>query len=258
MAKQPSNTPSQPPKSSSAPASTNTSRREARRLADERRKRQRWIAAAVIGAGLIVLVVLIYLVTRPAPLDVKNVSTTQPANASGHAWGAPADQAKVVIVEYSDFQCPFCGRHALTTLPALAERYGNNPNVRYEFHPYAFIGPESKDAAAAALCAAEQEKFWPLHDTIFANQNGENVGTFSKANLKKIAEAVGLDMGAFNDCFDSGRLMKDVNNYLVEGQKLGVQSTPTFFVNGKQLLGALPAQDFFNAIDQALANAGAS
>lgn len=258
MAKQPSKTPSQPPKTSSVPASTSTSRREAKRLADERRKRQRWIAIGVVAVGLIILVVLIYLVTRPTPLAVKNVSTTQPAGASGTAWGGSKDQAKVLIVEYSDFQCPFCGRHALTTLPALAERYGNNPNVRYEFHPYAFIGPESKDAASAALCAAEQEKFWPLHDTIFANQNGENAGTFSKANLKKIAEAVGLDMGAFNDCFDSGRLMKDVNNYLTEAQKLGVQSTPTFYINGKQFLGALPAQDFYTAIDQALASAGAS
>ncbi len=258
MAKQPSNTPSQPPKASSTPSSTNTSRREARRLADERRQRQRWIAIGVIAVGVIVLVALIYLVTRPTPLVVKSVSTTQPASASGTAWGGSADQAKVVIAEYSDFQCPFCGRHALTTLPALIERYGNNPNVRYEFHPYSFIGPESKAAAAAALCSAEQEKFWPMHDTIYANQNGENVGTFSKANLRMIAQAAGLDMGVFNDCFDSGRLMKDVNNFLAEGQKLGVQSTPTFFVNGQQLLGALPAQDFYTAIDQALANVGAS
>ncbi len=223
-----------------------------------RRQRQRWIALGVVAAGVVVLAVLIYLVTRPSPLDVKNVSTFQPAGASGTAWGGTKDQAKVVIVEYSDFQCPFCGRHALNTIPLLEKRYASNSAVRYEFHPFAFIGPESQDAAAAALCAAEQEKFWPFHDTVFANQNGENEGTFAKANLKKIAQAVGLDMGKFNECFDSGRMMAEVNNYLSEGQKQGVQSTPTFYINGQQILGALPAQDFYNAIDQALAKAGAS
>ncbi len=251
--------PSSAPASGPAPASTSTSaattRRTARQQREAQRKRNRYIAYGIVAAGALLVIALIFWVNRPRPIDIANVSTENPPNANGLAWGAP-EGAAVVIQEFSDFQCPFCGRHATGTMPQLIERYANNPNVRYEFHPYAFIGQESVDAAAAALCASDQNLFWPFHDTVYANQNGENLGTFSKANLKTIAEAVGLEMTQFNQCFDGGDKLQEVNRFRTEAAQLGVQSTPTFFINGQQVLGAQPASAFNGIIDQALAAAG--
>lgn len=246
----PGNTPAAPTAVSPA-----ASRRTARQQREAQRKRNRYIAYGVIVAGVILVIALIFWVNRPQPLDLKDVSTENPPNANGLAWGGP-EGAAVVIKEYSDFQCPFCGRHSLNTVPLLIERYANNPNVRYEFHPYAFIGQESTDAAAAALCASDQNKFWPFHDTVFANQNGENLGAFSKANLKSIAQAVGLDMAQFNQCFDGGEKLQEVNKYKTEAAQLGVSSTPTFFIDGQEVKGAQPASAFNAIIDQALADAG--
>lgn len=234
-----------------------SSRREARRQREARQKRQRVLAIAVIVIGVVLLVGLLWWGNRPPSIELKEVHTEQPPGADGLAWGGP-EGAAVLVVEYSDFQCPYCARHSLQTLPQLIDRYGDNPNVRYEYRPFAFIGPESVDAAMAALCAAEQDMFWPYHDTLFANQGGENVGVFSKDNLRVVAEAVGLNMSDFNECFESGRHRRTVNDYLQQGRRDGISSTPMFFVNGELIQGAQPAQAFFEAIDKALAAAGAS
>jgi protein-disulfide isomerase len=235
--------------------SSRQQRLAARRERAARQRRQRTIALAVIILGMVGIIVLLYWSSRPAPFALAAVYTDQPPGADGMAWGGP-EGAAVLIEEYSDFQCPYCGRHALQTTPLLIDKYGTNANVRYVYHPYAFIGPESVDAAAAAYCASEQDLFWPFHDTVFANQRGENQGQFTKDHLKQIAKAVGLDMGTFNDCFDSGRTRVDVNRSLKEGRDRGIQSTPMFFVNGKLIEGAQPANVFFEAIDKALAAAG--
>ncbi len=243
----------QPTKTSTPPASA-ASRRATRQQREAQRQRNRYIALGIVALAAVLFIALILWVNRPKPISLAKVFTENPPNANGLAWGP--EGAAVVIQDFSDFQCPYCGKHSLETVPQLIARYANNPNVRYEFHPFAFIGPESVDAAAAAFCAADQEKFWPFHDTVFANQNGENLGAFSKDNLRKIAQAAGLDMGAFNKCFDSGEKRRNVNDYLAAGRKLGVQSTPTFYINGQQVLGAQPASQFSALIDQALAAAG--
>ncbi|NOZ49828.1 MAG: thioredoxin domain-containing protein [Chloroflexi bacterium] len=237
------------------PKSSRQERLEARRQRESRRKKQRIIALTVVTLGLIGLIAIIYWNSRPEPFVVSGVHTEQPPGADGMSWGGP-ENAAVVIEEYSDFQCPYCGRHATETIPQLIEKYGNNPNVRYVFHPYPFIGTESVDAAAAGYCASEQNLFWAFHDTVFANQRGENQGQFSKDNLKAIAKAVGLNMSQFNECFDSGRTRVDANRSLQEGRQRGIQSTPMFFVNGKLIKGAQPASVFIEAIDNALTAAG--
>ncbi len=248
MTKKPSK-PAEPVAASSAAA-----RRELRRQREARRRRIRYLAYSVIALGVLLVVGLIVWVNRPRPLELSRVFTENPPNADGLAWGGP-ENAAVVIREYSDFQCPFCARHALETLPQLIERYAANPNVRYEFHPFAFLGPESVDATMAALCAADQDKFWPYHDTLFANQRGENIGAFNRTSLRQIAQAIGLDMGQFDRCWDSGVKRRDVNDFLSEGRQRGVQSTPTFFINDRQILGAQPLETFISAIEEALAAA---
>lgn len=109
---------------------------------------------------------------------------------------------------------------------------------------FAFLGDESQWAAEAAECAADQNKYWEYHDKLFASQNGENQGAFSKDNLKKFAADLGLDTTAFNSCLDSGKYTQQVQTDTQIAQQIGVQSTPSFLVNGTPLIGAQSIERF--------------
>ena len=113
------------------------------------------------------------------------------------------------------------------------------------------------DSAVGAICAAEQDLFWPYHDTLFANQTG-GAAVLQKDFLEQIAIAIGANSRQFNDCMDSGSARRTVNDLRSEGQRLGVNSTPTFFINGAPVNGNQPLGVFTEAIDAALAEAGAS
>jgi protein-disulfide isomerase len=121
--------------------------------------------------------------------------------------------------------------------------------VRFGYLNFAFLGDESQWAAEAAECAGDQDKFWEFHDYLFSHQNGENQGAFSKENLKGFAADMGLDTQAFNTCLDSGKYTQLVTDQTNLGRQLGVQSTPTFAVNGQPLVGALPYETFQQTID---------
>ncbi len=112
-----------------------------------------------------------------------------------------------------------------------------------------FIGPESGWAAEAAECANEQGKFWDYANYVLTHQAGENVGAFSKENLKGFAQKVTLDMAKFNACFDSGKYAQMAQSENAQGQSRGVRATPTFFVNGQKIEGLLSAQQFGQLID---------
>ncbi len=198
---------------------------------------------------------LIWWANQPPAIAMSNLHTDQPASADGMAWGGP-EGAAVVIEDFSDFGCSHCGAFALTTGPALAERYGDNPNVRFEFKPF-YLSQTTMDAAVGGICAAEQNLFWPYHDTLFANQDG-GPAVYQKAFLEQIAVAIGADSGQFNDCLGGGAGRRAVNDYRSEGQSLGVNSTPSFFVNGELISGNQPLSVFTQAIDAALAEAGVS
>jgi len=109
---------------------------------------------------------------------------------------------------------------------------------------FAFLGDESQWAAEAAECAADQNKYWEYHDKLFASQNGENQGAFSKDNLKKFAADLGFDTTAFNSCLDSGKYTQQVQSDTQMAQQIGVQSTPSFLVNGTPLVGAQSIERF--------------
>ncbi|MDP2660784.1 MAG: DsbA family protein, partial [Dehalococcoidia bacterium] len=158
----------------------------------------------------------------------------------------------VTVIEYSDFQCPYCAQFALRTFPSVDQNYVETGKVIWSFRNMARIGDESKQAAQAAECAGDQAKFWPYHDKLFASQKGENLGTFANDKLKGFAQDLGLDAGAFGSCLDSGKYNDLVNRELVEANQRGITGTPTFFVNGKKLEGALPYGDFQKALDAAL------
>ena len=114
------------------------------------------------------------------------------------------------------------------------------------------MGPESQWAAEASECAAEQDAFWEYHDFLYENQNGENRGAFSQDNLIQFAGQLGLDEDAFNQCLDSGKYTDIVQQEKQIAQQLGVQSTPTFVINGRPVVGAQPFESFQQVIESIL------
>ena len=132
------------------------------------------------------------------------------------------------------------------------ETYAGTGLVRYEFNDFAFLGQESLRAAEAATCADEQGSFWQYHDTIFLNQRGENGGAFADENLRTFAAAIGLDEGDFNTCLGSNRHRNEINDGIVEARDFGVQSTPSFRINGELVEGLVSFEQFQAIIDQEL------
>lgn len=162
-------------------------------------------------------------------------------------------KAKVTIVEYSDFQCPFCGRFYKNVLPSIVKDYIDTGKVKFVYKSLAFLGKESDDTANAAFCAREQNKFWEFHNYIFEHQNGENQGTFSIDNLKKFGAELGLNTTQYNSCIDTNKYSAQVKEEIAEANANGFNSTPSFAIGTQALVGAQPYEQFKTAIDAELA-----
>lgn len=163
--------------------------------------------------------------------------------------------AKVTVIEFADFQCPFCKQWFNAVEPNLMKDYVNTGKVKFAFRQYAFLGQESTWAAEAAECANDQGKFWDFHNYLYQNQGSENSGTFAKDKLEAIAATLGLDTNKFDNCLDTDQHAKDVADELAAGQKSGVTGTPATFVNGMMVAGAQPYTTFQSLIDQEIKNA---
>jgi len=157
----------------------------------------------------------------------------------------PAD-APVRIVEFSDFECPYC-RSAEKTLQALLVKYAGKVSLAYQDFPLTGIHPGAQKAAEASRCAADQGKYWPYHDRLLASASLED------SALKEHAKDLGLDRKRFDACLDSGSMRAAVDSDAQQGRLAGVAATPTFFVNGIPLSGAQPAAAFEKIIDEELA-----
>lgn len=166
--------------------------------------------------------------------------------AKGPSRG-PAD-AKVTIVEFSDFQCPFCSR-AEESVEQVMTAYAGKVRIFYRHYPLSFH-PFAAKAAEAAACADEQGKFWDYHHTLFKNQQ-----KLAVPDLKEHAASVGLDAAKFAECLDSGKMKATIDADLAEGTKSGVSGTPAFFINGVFLNGAQPFEAFDKVIKAELAHA---
>jgi protein-disulfide isomerase len=158
--------------------------------------------------------------------------------------------AAVTIVEFSDFQCPFCQQVA-PTLKRVRETYGDQVRIVWKDFPLTQIHPQAFKAGEAAHCAAEQDKFWEYHDRLFANQQALQPG-----DLKTYAADLGLDTAAFNECVDGSRYGNRVSEGVAQGSRLGVNSTPTVYINGRILAGAHPYETFAAIIDEELSRTG--
>ncbi|GAB4372966.1 MAG: thioredoxin domain-containing protein [Acidobacteriota bacterium] len=162
----------------------------------------------------------------------------------------PAD-APVTIVEFTDYECPYCAR-AHETIRRVLETYGDKVRLVVRDYPLSFHQHAQK-AAEAAGCADEQGQFRAMYDKLFASQRALDVDS-----LKRYAQELGLDTEAFNQCLDSGQRADEVRADFEAGSRLGVSGTPAFFVNGRMLSGALPFEEFKKVIDEELARAGAA
>lgn len=161
------------------------------------------------------------------------------------------EDAPVTMVEYADFQCPFCGKFAREVEPELIERYVESGRLKIEWRDFPYLGQESANAALAARAAHEQDKFWEYHDALYRDQVSLNSGAFSDENLVAFAEEAGLDVEQFESDLTSGKYERAVSQDLQEGQRLGISGTPTFFINDRMLVGAQPIEAFEEAIEEA-------
>lgn len=163
------------------------------------------------------------------------------------------EDAPVIIIEFSDFQCPFCERFYNATLNSLLKNYEGKVKFVYRDFPISSIHPHAQKAAEAGECAHEQGAFWKMHDKIFENQ--EVWSSVGPPEFKKYAREIGLDAAKFDSCLDSGKYKDEVEKDLKDGTAAGVTGTPTFFINGQRLVGAQPLSAFVSMIDAELAKA---
>ena len=214
------------------------SKREERRAKmqrEQQRQRLRIIGLIVLGAGL-----LVFAIIWPQIRSVGEIVTVTPAalpDADGLSLGDP--DAPVTIDVFEDFQCPACQRFTESVEPLVIQNLVADGRARYVFHNYPFLdgngagsSGESDQAANAAMCANEQDRFWEMHSILYANLGGENRGAFSNRRLQAMAESIGLDMDTFNACFAENRYEEEIQADFELGQQMGVTGTPTVFVNG--------------------------
>lgn len=155
------------------------------------------------------------------------------------------EDAPVTVIEFSDFQCPYC-RRVQPTLQQLFAEYEGKIKIVYRDFPLRQAHPQAQKAAEAAQCAAEQEQFWPYHDKLFV------VSSLQVEELKQYAKELGLDTERFNTCLDSDKYVAEIEKDLQDGVKAGVSATPSFFINGIPLSGAAPYEQFKTLVDNAL------
>lgn len=211
------------------------------------------VAAVVIVVAAIVLVPQLINASKPVGAITAITPVARP-QASGTSAGNP--NAKIKVDVYEDFQCPICRQYTQTVEPQLMDNEVKAGTVYYTFHNFPFIdqgnwssvNKESHQAANAAMCAADQGRFWDFHDILFANWTGENVGDFSDKRLVAFAQSLGLDMTKFNSCFSANSFQSKIDGDLALGQSLGVTGTPTVYVNGKEVTpGQAPSYDQLKA-----------
>ncbi|MEM4409059.1 MAG: DsbA family protein [Candidatus Caldarchaeum sp.] len=242
-------------------------------LREKRRKEQqrnRLIAIGLIALGALLTVFFVVYPNISAAQSVVVPTPFPRPMADRNTMGDP--NAPIKIVEYSDFQCPYCRRFAEETEPLLVETYIKAGKVYFVYRSMGnfisdniarargVVNTESRDSAMAAYCAADQGKFWEYHDALFANQTGEGVGAYSEARLKAIAQKLGLDMDAFNKCFSSGKYRDQVQQDYNDGTAAGLTGTPyfviTYSVNGvtktETIEGAQPFSVFQQKIEAIL------
>jgi protein-disulfide isomerase len=242
-----------------------------RRRREQIRNRILVIMLVVAGALLITFALILPSLNnaRTAASTTQTAANAPPAlinTVTPKVFTVPVDKttvgnpnAPVKVDVWEDFQCPRCAEYSQQTETLVFQNYVETGKVLYTFH-FFYVADlnaegESHHAANAAMCAAEQGRFWDYHDTLFANWNGENQGAFLDPRLVAFAETIGLDMNSFNQCFNEKRYKNFIDQDNQKGLDMGVHGTPSAFVNGTIVNpGYVPSYDqLAQAIDAALA-----
>lgn len=214
------------------------------------------IPGAIVLAGVVIAGAVIYANSdRSNSPQQASVGESQPKVVGDLADDDPFlgdPNAPVTIVEFGDFQCPFCRRFHAQTLPLIIDEYVKTGKARFVYRdfPLSSIHEQAQKSAEAAECANEQGKFWPYHDLLFQRQEGLSI-----SNYKLWAGELGLNQGQFNSCLDSGKYSAEVEKDAEDGRKAGVTGTPATFVNGRLVSGAVPFAQFKAVIEEELAKA---
>ncbi|MCH7810373.1 MAG: DsbA family protein [Chloroflexi bacterium] len=207
------------------------------------------IVVAVAGA----LVAALFVVTLGGS-GTEDVEAAYPVGYTPPVQGDP--DAPVELVMWGDFQCPFCKRFEVETLPRIRSEYVDTGKVKLVWRNFEHYGRESEDAAVAAYCAGEQGQFWEYHDTLYRVQGGINSGAFSPPRLIQLAQEHQLDIASFEACQSQFKYDAVLSADYNRGISQGVTGTPGFFVNDEYISGAQPFEVFASVIDNELIAAG--
>lgn len=225
-----------------------------RRKQAQRKNLTTWVLI-IAGIAIVVTGLVIYR-TQASVASIKVPDFYDYSLADGNGLGDP--EAPVRIEEFSDFQCPACAQFHDLTLGQIIDTYVATGQVYFVYRNFPILdragSTESHDAANAALCAADQGRFWEFHDMLFANRIGEGAGSFTQARLEAMGVKLGLDP-SFNECLQNIDYADDVILERTAAIEAGFNSTPSFLVNGQQLVGAQPFSAFVTVIEAALAQA---
>ncbi len=230
------------------------------------RQKDYLLPVSILAAGIMISGSIIYLVgskgeqpSLPAADGNERVATDLSATPRISQYdvilGDP--KAPITLIEYGDYQCPFCGRFFMETESSLREEYIKTGKVKMIFKNFQFLGPESVAAAEAAECAKDQKQFWTYHDALYNAEVKDGVeynGNLSRDLFLKMAGDLNLNISEFTQCFDSKKYSSRVSQDAADAQSAGIRSTPTVFVNDKKIEGALPYAQFKSVIDSFLTN----
>jgi protein-disulfide isomerase len=202
----------------------------------------------VAGAAVLVVALLVILNGNRSRTLVSDLAYETGTTTEGEPYKGSPD-APLQLVEYSDFLCGHCGNLA-DAIETLGPDYIQTGEVQVIFRNYAFLAPESLQAAQAVECALDQgsDKFWLYHDLLFANR-GTGLAAYSKPRLKEYARQIGLDTSAFSECLESGAKLGEVQADKAEGESQGVEATPTWFINGQMVRGGVPEDELRQIFD---------
>ena len=220
-----------------------------------------FLPVSILVAGVLIAGAVIYAIGGGG--NQANNSGDSPEKVDSVALELTGDDvvlgnldAPVTIIEYSDFQCPYCGFFYSQTEAGIRENYIKTGKVKFVYRHFAFLGQESRALAGAVECAKDHGKFWQYHDEAFNAEiadGQENNGNLNKNLFLSLAKKLELDADKFSSCLNSNKYDSKVQNDYISAQKAGVNATPTSFVNGQKVSGALPYAQFKVLIDQELA-----
>lgn len=223
----------------------------------QKKDRDILLPASILVAALLVAGALVYSAgarsAAPSPIDSAASVSAEGLIDDDVILGDPS--AQVTVVEFGDYQCPYCGRFFTDVESKLREEYIKTGKVRMVFRDFAFLSAESFNAAMATQCAAEQKKFWEYHDGLFAAEvidGREHNGNLSDAFFKALASSLGMDRNRFDSCLLSKKYEKEIAKDYNDGLAAGVTGTPTTFVDGQVISGAPDYSSVKQVIEQAL------